>query len=540
MNKFNLCSKLLFIAAILGLFANSTAQNRPTFNSDPRPNGKRWVRVNELTDEFNDNSLDTNKWRTTSSGGWIGRPPGLFETGNVSESNQNLRIVARKLPRNQTIDGQLFTHGGGYVESNNPATPRFDDPSAPGLYFECRMKANKTFLSSTFWFNNRRSEGQGCDRRVTELDIQECVGQLTGTSGIALRGWDRIMHSNAHSRTTTCNETPTGSSPVYNDIGENVSEDYHIYGAWWKSPREIVCYLDGVEFQTIRPKSDFDLNLYMRLVVETYDWNPTPNNNIMDFSRSERTTLYDWVRTWKLEDAPANNNATSTNDNTQYYLINRASNKKIRIRNTNNGSAIQQVPLQLNGTFTRWTTVTTDNGYFHLKNVASGMYFRPANDNDASTLIQRPTTYSGGYTQWRKINTDNGYFHLQNRATGKYFRPENANNYVDIQQRPTTYSGGFTQWKLVAVGSNGKNLNISETNFKFYPNPTTDILNLEATGTTYNVEIYNLSGAAVKSLTVEEGEVLETSVSNLTPGMYMIHYSSNKGDKTFTEKLVVQ
>lgn len=308
--EFNLSKNYLFVLTLfMSVFQNIAAQiavpTAPTFNAnqDPKPLAKKWVIMEELSDEFDDDSFDFVKWRKTSSGNWIGRPPGLFEAENVTESDENLRIKARKLPVNQTINGDLFTHGGGYVESNAPARPRFDDPSAPGLYLECRMKANVTFMSSTFWLNNRRNEApEGCDRRTTELDIQECVGTLTGTSSLALRGWDRIMHSNAHSRSTSCPETPVGSSAKWKDIGENVAEDYHVYGAWWKSPREVICYLDGVEFQTVIPKSDFNLNLYLRLVIETYDWNPTPADGGMNFSELERTTLYDWVRVWKLED----------------------------------------------------------------------------------------------------------------------------------------------------------------------------------------------------------------------------------------------
>lgn len=256
--------------------------------------GKKWIKDTQQSDEFDDNNINFTKWRLTSSGNWIGRSPGLFLKENVSESDGNLRIKATKLANNRTINGSLFTHGGGYVEGLHPMNV--------GLYLECKMKANKTFLSSTFWLNNKRGEGNGCDIRVTELDIQECVGTLTGTSSLALRGWDKIMHSNTHSRTTSCDETPIGSSPKWSSLGENAAENYHVYGAWWKSPREIICYLDGKKIHTLTPKADFNLNSYLRLVVETYDWNPTPADGGIDaFTELERTTLYDWVRVWKLE-----------------------------------------------------------------------------------------------------------------------------------------------------------------------------------------------------------------------------------------------
>jgi len=36
------------------------------------------------------------------------------------------------------------------------------------------------------------------------------------------------------------------------------------------------------------------------LVVETYDWNPVPADGGMTGTEAERTTSYDWVRTWEL------------------------------------------------------------------------------------------------------------------------------------------------------------------------------------------------------------------------------------------------
>ena len=46
----------------------------------------------------------------------------------------------------------------------------------------------------------------------------------------------------------------------------------------------------------------YDLPMYLRLVTETYDWNPVPADGGLTGSFEERTTKYDWVRTWKLID----------------------------------------------------------------------------------------------------------------------------------------------------------------------------------------------------------------------------------------------
>ena len=73
-------------------------------------------------------------------------------------------------------------------------------------------------MSSTFWLINNQKDGEGCDVRTTELDIQECVGQVTTDQDWAQQKF-REMGSNTHSRNTACPETPTGSKGGHTDMG---------------------------------------------------------------------------------------------------------------------------------------------------------------------------------------------------------------------------------------------------------------------------------------------------------------------------------
>ena len=265
----------------------------PTFiaGEDPKPDGKTWEKVAILSDEFDGNSLDTDKWASKVNS-WVGRAPGIFKDEAISFENGNLLITNYMLEATETINGNTYTHGGGLIRSINAA--------APGMYFECRMKANKTFMSSTFWLINTRNEGTGCDRRTTELDIQECVGEIT-TSANWASTFNRGMHSNTHSRNAECAETNEGSKGN-TTVADIVYEDYHVYAAWWKSPTEILFFLDGELQKIVNPVEEFSLPMYYRLVTETYDWNPVPTDGGLTGSFEDRTTKYDWVRTWKLID----------------------------------------------------------------------------------------------------------------------------------------------------------------------------------------------------------------------------------------------
>lgn len=284
-----------YLSIIIFLIATTFfAQKAPTFleGEDPKPTDKKWKLVKNMSDEFNGKKVNESKWQISGQG-WIGRPPGLFVADNIKVENGSLQITTTMLPKPIVKNNQKFTHGGGFVGSRN------------GMkygYYECEMKANKTFMSSTFWLINQRQDESGCDKRVTELDITECVGEITNKADW-MKSFDQAMNSNTHSRNIPegCDYVKA-SNKARADLGGKVYDDFHIYGVWWKSKDEILFFLDGKLQSTVKPPADFDITMYLRLVVETYNWNPVPKDGGMTGSKEERTTTYNWVRSWKLCD----------------------------------------------------------------------------------------------------------------------------------------------------------------------------------------------------------------------------------------------
>ncbi|GAA4272992.1 RICIN domain-containing protein [Aquimarina gracilis] len=274
-------SMLVFCIVLVQLYAQPTP-----------PNGKKWEKVEALSDEFNGNSLNTSKWAVNVST-WIGRPPGIFKQNAVKVKDGKLQFTAYKLSSPETVNGNVYTHAGALVRSLKNQTYG---------YYECRMKANKTFMSSTFWLINKRNEGSDCDVRVTELDITETVG-VNSNGANWVNTTINSMNSNTHSRGTTCNNTPVGQEGGKASLGEPSWKGYHTYGAWWKNKDEVLFYLDGKFVYKIKPPANFNLPMYLRLVTETYDWNPPKaGQDGMNDSVDNRTTYYDWVRTYKLVD----------------------------------------------------------------------------------------------------------------------------------------------------------------------------------------------------------------------------------------------
>ncbi|GAB1858032.1 hypothetical protein MHTCC0001_28690 [Flavobacteriaceae bacterium MHTCC 0001] len=268
-------------------------QSTPLFQEgeDPKPKDAKWKLVKSMSDEFTEKRLNKKKWTTTGQK-WIGRPPGLFMPENIKVADGTLQVTTVKLSQPVVKQNKTFTHGGGHVMSKNSMTYG---------YYECRMKANKTFMSSTFWLYNAKYEGQGCDRRNTELDIQESVGQIVGENP-GLQKFDSSMNFNTHSRNIEegC-DVAKGIIGGNASINEKVYDDFHVFGAWWKSKDEILFFLDGKFVKKIKPVADFSLPMYIRMVVETYNWNPPPEDGGMNMSVKDRTTYYDWVRTWELK-----------------------------------------------------------------------------------------------------------------------------------------------------------------------------------------------------------------------------------------------
>ena len=262
-------------------------------HQDPKPAGQKWVLVENMSDEFDGSALDRSKWQDEPVGNgwnWYGRAPGLFRAENVQLKDGKMCVTVSKLDAPVVRGGKTFTHQGAIVRSLHPGQP--------GWYFECRMKANATIMSSTFWLMPKPGHG-----KRLELDIQECVGLTTDKTEPWARKWDQIFHSNLiqhKSRSTPEKVQLQNSVPTETKNWER----YYVYGAWWKSPEEVRFYLDGKYVYSIKPKVAWDVPAFIQMAIETYDWNPVPEDGglVETGTWEQRTTQYDWVRTWELAD----------------------------------------------------------------------------------------------------------------------------------------------------------------------------------------------------------------------------------------------
>jgi hypothetical protein len=284
---YKLLSTLVICLLVLAAYC------QPTFKKghNPKSIDKNWIPVAFLSDEFEGTSPDLNKWQIEPIGNdwvWDGRPPALFRAENVKVNDGKLQVTVGKLNEVVKKGEKVFTHQGGIVRSLKPGQV--------GMYFEAKMKANATVMSSTFWLMTKYD----CDKKL-ETDIQECVGRTTNRTEEWGKNWDQIFHSNAIHRPTPCVEKLQLQGSV--ETKTKNYERYYIYAAWWKSPTEIQFFLDGEYQYTINPKVEWDMPAFIHMAIETYSWNPIPNDGglVENGTWEQRTTQYEWVRTWKLQ-----------------------------------------------------------------------------------------------------------------------------------------------------------------------------------------------------------------------------------------------
>ncbi len=461
MNVIKLMISILFFSMIT---VSSKAQT-PT-----APNGKKWEKIDELSDEFNGTSLNTAKWAINSPQ-WEGRRPARFEESSVSVSGGNLKISASK--KSNPSNG--WTHNGGLVRSKTK--------NLYG-YYEARMKANKTFMSSTFWLINKRNEGSGCDIRTTELDITETVGVNSGNANW-INTMIKSMNSNTHSRNTNCSSTPVGQKGGKAELGGQSWQGYHTYGVWWKNKNEVLFYLDGKLVNTITPPADFDLPMYLRMVVETYDWNPPKaGQDGMNDSAANRTTYYDWVRSYKLVDDTGNEgvdkvgfiNAPTTMDPQTSYTFTidyeASDNREIVVEFWSATSWIaQQKEIVVKGKGTKAITVTlpslptAGSGYMYKTHIRPmGTTWREAIDRDQIDNVVVENV--DGAQDWQGIpvpaNAGNGkkWELLPNYSDD--FNYNGKGNQFNSKWKDTYFNGwsgpGLTEWTRNNSNVSGGNL----------------------------------------------------------------------------------
>ncbi|MGQ1785257.1 MULTISPECIES: Ig-like domain-containing protein [unclassified Saccharicrinis] len=275
--------------------------NLPSFVSidDTTPEGKRWVKLESMSDEFD--TWDGNKWFKST---WNYGVP-VF----MSKSDNNSGVA----------DGNLWIRAT--LNESNPEGRWFQtarihskaETSYP-MYTEASIKAAYISAFNTYWLNNGNSENRD------EIDIIE--NNPKPSCGCQPEFPTRMNSQYFHANS---DETPGEIRDEDNFLSTNLSdanpgkgvkwnEAYHTFGVWWKDSKNIQFYLDGEPAGSVVVGHDrsgttyehreFTRELEIIFDLWTYDANWIGGLAIKsDLSDNNINTMkVDWVRTWKLED----------------------------------------------------------------------------------------------------------------------------------------------------------------------------------------------------------------------------------------------
>ena len=466
--------KISLLCSGLITFYSTTAQT-PT-----PPNGQRWEKVPELTDEFNQRSIDASKWDDYHPH-WSGRAPSNFKRGNafVKDGYLQLRSTLRRNP--STVGNpnrDIWVNSAACVSKRHTAKP--------GYYYEARIKASSLSMSSAFWFRVGK---------YSEIDVIEHIGNPSNPKSKTL-GKDLAYqyHTNAFDYTGGKTRAVVRNEWFMPSRGR---DEFHTYGLWWKADGKLlIFYHNGKEVMRTVPPIPFRENLKMIFDTEVFpdytaSWGtaglPLPRN-LND--NSKNTMLIDWVRTYKLvrgnatpKPDPTPNPTPTPNNNkpnvgfaipANNATFTPGSNINVTV-NASDSDGIQNVKLYLNNQLVRQENVNPYNWGANdnaLKNVRNGNYILKAIATDkrgatAETSIRirvqnasvpQPTP-TNPVTSGQLIN--NGLYKLKNP-----FNNQNLLSRVEENHNAQMVAdGNFTdqQWIFRHLGNNAYTIQNSRT-----------------------------------------------------------------------------
>ena len=183
--------------------------------SDPENSGN-WVLRTDLSDEFDGNSVDTDKWLVQGTDGkykyWKGRNPSQFVPENVRVENGKLYLTTKWEPDYDFAEGYYIYTTAGVISQK---TTKYG-------YMEINCKASDVSFTSSFWLTGSKAE----------IDIFEFVG-------------DSKVYERFDTLYEFCIHNSALRDETWKDSVElpwRVASGFHVYGCEWDE--------NGVKFYT--------------------------------------------------------------------------------------------------------------------------------------------------------------------------------------------------------------------------------------------------------------------------------------------------
>jgi len=239
------------------------------FPLSDQSNQGNWAKYELMSDEFDGDKLDPNKWYPVNPK-WLGRQPAFFYSGNVSVKNGKLHLVMKKqevpeMPK----DKGYHTYTSAAVQSKGKV--RYG-------YFEVKCRPMKSHGSSSFWFYESSPE------LWTEIDVFEIGGGAPG--------FERKYNMNVHVFRTPTENRHWSKHGVW-AAPSNLADGYHVYALQWDKEK-ITWYYDGVPVRWIK-NTHWHQALTLNFDSETMPkWFGLPKDKDLPSTYS-----IEYIRAWK-------------------------------------------------------------------------------------------------------------------------------------------------------------------------------------------------------------------------------------------------
>ena len=233
-------------------------------------NRGNWTLRTDVTDEFNADELNTQRWFPNNPH-WKGRQPTYFDNSNVSFQDGEAIFKINQHGDIELPEG--YTHSAGFMKSKQ---------SVLYGYFESEAKLMDAPWVSGFWLTMVGKDWW------TEIDIAENCPCHDGQRN--------TLNSNVHVFRAPKDKGDVKkhfAKPKKYYFPEELQNDYHVWGLEW-TPEVIRFYIDGYMFREIA-NTHWHQALAINLNNESNKWfKATPDDNRLD---EEYRVKY--VRVWQ-------------------------------------------------------------------------------------------------------------------------------------------------------------------------------------------------------------------------------------------------
>jgi len=260
--------KRLFFTAITIILTTITlkAQTPPIEGS--------WEIIPELTDEFEGEYLNINKWFDHDPD-WKGRIPAYFLSDNVSVVDGELQLASRVGAEQELPDGYFIT--GSAIKSTVEVLYG---------YFEVKAKAVNSLMSSAFWFYKYTEN----PKAGVEIDVFEMSPHT--------KGREKAISMNVHTFHTPNDSTYRWCGTEW-EASFNLSDDYHIYALEWNE--ENIVFL--VDNEVVYTCENVDQHFPMQMMFSSETMESRTGiikyNDLSTYPALPGIFKIEYVRSWK-------------------------------------------------------------------------------------------------------------------------------------------------------------------------------------------------------------------------------------------------